>query len=149
MLKAADIMKTEVVTVTPAMSVEELGRLFMEKEISGAPVIDAGGKLVGVVTENDLIRRNRRFHIPTMLRIFDAFIPMEGSKSIEREIKEMSATMVKDIYSKEVITINEDTPLEEIATLMSEKKVHFLPVMREGKLVGIVGKQEVIKGIAG
>lgn len=149
MLKAADIMKTEVVTVTPAMSVEELGRLFMEKEISGAPVMDAGGKLVGVVTENDLIRRNRRFHIPTMLRIFDAFIPMEGSKSIEREIKEMSATMVKDICSKEVITINEDTPLEEIATLMSEKKVHFLPVMREGKLVGIVGKQEVIKGIAG
>jgi CBS domain-containing protein len=149
MLKAADIMKTDVVTVTPGMSVEELGRLFMDKDISGAPVIDAEGRLFGIVTENDLIRRNRRFHIPTMLRIFDAFIPMEGSKSIEREIREMSAAMVKDICSKEVITINEDTPLEEIATLMSEKKVHLLPVMREDELVGIVGKQEVIKGIAG
>jgi CBS domain-containing protein len=149
MLKAADIMKTEVVTVTPEMSVEELGRLFMEKDISGAPVIDAGGRLFGIVTENDLIRRNRRFHIPTLLRIFDAFIPMEGSKSIEREIREMSAAMVKDICSKEVITIEEGTPLEEIATVMSVRKVHLLPVMREGKLVGIVGKQEVIKGIAG
>lgn len=148
MLKASDIMKTDVVTVTPEMSVEELGRLFMEKDISGAPVIDAEGTLSGIVTENDLIRRNRRFHIPTLLRIFDAFIPMEGSRSIEKEIKEISAATVKDICSKEVITINEDTSLEEIATVMSEKKVHLLPVLREGKLVGIVGKQEVIKGIA-
>lgn len=148
MLKASDIMKTDVVTVTPEMSVEELGRLFMDKEISGAAVVDAEGTLSGIVTENDLIRRNRRFHIPTLLRIFDAFIPMEGSKSIEKEIKEMSAATVKDICSKEVITINEDTSLEEIATVMSEKKVHLLPVLREGKLVGIVGKQEVIKGIA-
>jgi CBS domain-containing protein len=148
MLKASDIMKTDVVTVTPEMSVEELGRLFMDKDISGAPVVDAEGTLSGIVTENDLIRRNRRFHIPTLLRIFDAFIPMEGSRSIEKEIKEISAATVKDICSKEVITINEDTSLEEIATVMSEKKVHMLPVLREGKLVGIVGKQEVIKGIA-
>jgi CBS domain-containing protein len=120
----------------------------MDKDISGAPVVDAEGTLSGIVTENDLIRRNRRFHIPTLLRIFDAFIPMEGSRSIEKEIKEISAATVKDICSKEVITINEDTSLEEIATVMSEKKVHMLPVLREGKLVGIVGKQEVIKGIA-
>jgi CBS domain-containing protein len=149
MLKAIEIMKKDVITVPPDMTVEELGRLFIEKDISGAPVVDSEGKLLGIVTENDLIERNKRLHIPTVLRLFDAFIPIEGADMVEKEIKRMSATVVSEICTKEVITINEDTSLEEIATIMSEKKVHLLPVIKAGKIVGIVGKHEVIKGIAG
>lgn len=142
-------MKKTVITVTPEMTVEELGRLFIEKDISGAPVVDSEGRLLGIVTENDLISRNKRFHIPTVLRLFDAFIPLKGSIAIEKEIRKISATVVSDICTKEVITIDMDTPLEEIATIMSEKKVHLLPVLSKGELVGIVGKHEIIKGIAG
>jgi CBS domain-containing protein len=149
MLKAVDIMKKDVVTVSPEMTVEALGRLFIEKNISGAPVVDDAGRLVGIVTENDLISRNKRIHIPTMLRIFDAVIPLEGSESVEEEIKRMSSKLVSDICTKEVITVSEDTPLDEIATLMSERNVHLLPVVMAGKVVGVVGKHEVIKGVAG
>ena len=149
MLKAADIMKKDVLTVPPDMTVEELGRLFIEKDISGAPVMDKDERLCGIVTENDLISRNKRLHIPTVLRLFDAFIPLEGSRTVENEIKKISAAVVSEICITEVLTVDEDTPLEEIATIMSERKVHLLPVLKAGKLVGIVGKHEIIKGIAG
>ncbi len=149
MLKAKDIMNTTVVTVTPDTSVEELGRLFIEKAISGAPVVDADNSLFGIVTENDLIRQNQRFHIPTLLRLFDAFIPLEGSKSIEGEIRRMSASKVSDICTRDVITVEPETLLQDIATIMSEKGVHLLPVMSSGKIVGIIGKMDVIRGAVG
>lgn len=147
MLKAKDIMKKDVVTVTEDMTVEEIGRLFMEKDISGVPVIGKNEKLIGIVTENDLISQNKRLHIPTMLRLFDAFIPLEGTGVIKAEMRKMSAVSVSEICTRDVITITEETPIDEIATIMAERKVHLLPVVFEGKVVGIIGKHEVIKGI--
>lgn len=141
-------MKTDVTTVKAGMSVEELGRLFIEKGISGAPVTDDSGRLVGIVTENDLISRSKRLHIPTMLRIFDAVIPLEGTGAMEREIRKMTGLLVSEICTKDVTTISEDTTIEEIATIMSERRVHLLPVVKDGKVAGIVGKREVIKGIS-
>ncbi len=147
--KARDIMKKEVVTVTPQTSVEDLGRLFIEKDISGAPVIDDKGELYGIVTENDLISKERRFHIPTIIRIFDALIPLESDAAVEREIRKMAAATAGDICTREVVTVDEETSLNDIATIMTEKRIHLLPVLREGKLVGIVGKKDVIRAIAG
>jgi CBS-domain-containing membrane protein len=149
MIKAKDVMTADVITVTPDTTVEELGRLFIEKRISGAPVLDADDNLFGIVTENDLIKRNERFHIPTMIRLFDAFIPVGGDSSIEREIKRMSASKVSEICTRKVVTVGPETPLTDIATIMSEKDVHLLPVVSSGKLVGIIGKMDVIKGTVG
>jgi CBS domain-containing protein len=149
MVRAEDIMKVGVTTVSPDTTVEELGRLFIEKGISGAPVVGAGGELYGIVTENDMIKQNRRFHIPTIIRLFDAFIPLEGSSSMEKEIRRMSASKVSDICTREVITVTRETPLSEVATIMSDKGVHLLPVVESGKIVGIIGKMDVIKGSMG
>lgn len=146
MIKAKDIMKTEVVTVSPDTTVEELGRLLIEKQISGAPVVDKRGELYGIVTENDLIKQDEKFHIPTLVRLFDAFIPLQGSSFIENEIRRLSAAKVSGICSKKVITVDPDATLQEIATIMSEKGVHLLPVVRSGKLLGIIGKMDVVKG---
>jgi CBS domain-containing protein len=148
MLKAKDIMTKDVITVSPDTTVEELGRLFIEKNISGAPVVDADGRLFGVVTENDLISKNSRLHIPTILRLFDAYIPVGASK-LEVEIRKMTASTVAEICVRKVVTIGEETPVDEIATIMNEKRIHFLPVLREGKVTGIVGKKDLIRGIAG
>ncbi len=149
MLKAKDIMSTTVITVTPDTSVEELGRLFIERGVSGVPVVDEKQALVGIVTENDLIRQNERFHIPTLLRIFDAIIPLQGSAAIEAEIRRMSASKVSEICTKKVITVDPETSLQDIATIMSEKGVHLLPVVSSGRLVGIIGKMDVIRGTVG
>jgi len=148
MLKAKDIMTKDVITLSPDTTVEKAGRLFIDRGMSGAPVVDAEGKLFGVVTENDLISKNRRLHIPTVLRLFDAFIPLGASK-LEEEIKRMTASTVGEICSRDVITVDEEASIEDIATIMTEKNVHLLPVMGKGKLMGIIGKKNLIRGIAG
>ncbi len=148
MLKAKDVMTKEVTTVAPETTVAELGRLFIDKGISGAPVVDARGGLIGIVTENDLISKNTRLHIPTILRLFDAFIPL-GTSKLELEIKKMAASTVGEVCTKKVVTIGEDAGLDEIATIMDEKKIHLLPVVKGGKVIGIVGKKDLLRGIAG
>ena len=148
MLKAKDIMTTEVISVSTATTVEEFARILVERRISGAPVIDDQGSLIGIVTENDLIRKNKKFHIPTIVRLFDAYIMLESKSRIEQEIKEMAAVTVDDIYRKGVVTIGEDTPVDEIATIMSEKAVHLIPVVEGKKIKGIIGKIDIIKGLS-
>lgn len=149
MLTAKDIMTKDVTTVGAATTIEELARILMEHKISGAPVVDDNENLIGIVTENDLISRDRRLHIPTVIRLFDAFIMLESPGKLEKEIKKMAAIIVNDIYTKEVITVAEAAPLQDIAAIMSEKKVHLIPVVEGKKILGIIGKIDLIKGITG
>jgi CBS-domain-containing membrane protein len=148
MLTAKDIMTKEVIAVTPNTSIEELADLLVNNRISGAPVVNAAGTLVGIVTENDLISRNKRLHIPTVVSFLDAAIYLESSKKFADEVKRVTATKVADICVTKVVTITEDTSLTDIATIMSEKKVHILPVIKEGKVVGIVGKRDVVRAVS-
>ncbi len=148
MLTAKDIMTKDVITVTPDTSVEDLASLLVQHGISGVPVVDDSGALYGIVTENDLISRDKRLHIPTVVSFLDAAIYLESSKKFEDEVKKIAATKVGDICARKVITIAEDATLADIATLMSEKKKHLLPVVKGGKVIGIVGKRDVVKASA-
>lgn len=147
MLKVKDIMSKEVMTVKSDTTIEELARMLMKHQISGTPVVDDNGHVTGIVTENDLISKNSRFHIPTILRLFDAYIPL-GTSRLEMDIKKMAARTVGDICTKEVITVDDEATVEYVATLMTEKKIHLVPVLKENKLVGIIGKKDIIRGIA-
>ncbi len=149
MLKAKDIMNKNVVTVQKDTSVEVLGRLFIEKNISGAPVLDEHQNIFGIVTENDLINQNKRIHIPTMIRLFDALIPLGGFGSVEEEIRKMSASRVSEICSRDVVTVSPDATIQDVATIMAERNIHLLPVVSAGKITGIIGKIDIIKGILG
>lgn len=148
MATAKDIMTKEVITVTTDVTIEGLARILTKHDISGAPVVDEGGKLIGIVTESDLIKMEQRLHIPTVINIFDAVIYLGSSKKFEEDIKRMAATTVGDIFKKDVVTITESATIEEIATIMSEKNIHHLPVIKKGKLAGIVGKKDIVKAIA-
>jgi CBS domain-containing protein len=141
-------MTKDVITVKPDTTIEDLARILINHQISGTPVVDGNGDLIGIVTENDLISKNKRLHIPTILRLFDAFIPL-GTSRLEEEIKRMAAFAAGEICTKNVVTVDEDMPVEDVATIMAEEKIHLLPVLREGKLVGIIGKKDLIKGISG
>jgi CBS domain-containing protein len=148
MLTAKDIMTKDVLTVKPETSLEEFARLLMKNQISGAPVIDAGGALVGIMTENDLINQNKRLHIPTVVSFLDAAIYLESSKKFADEVKRVTATRVGDLCTRKVVSISEGATLTDIATIMAEKKVHLLPVVTAGKVVGIVGKRDVVRAVA-
>jgi CBS domain-containing protein len=145
MQKAQDIMTKDVITVTPATTVTELAMLLASNNIGGAPVLDSSGTLLGVVTENDLIDQTKKIHIPTVVTILDSVFYLENPGKMEKEMKKIAGSTVGDIYSKDPRTVDEDTLIDEIATLMAEKNVHTLPVMRGDTLVGVIGKRDIIK----
>lgn len=147
-MKAKDIMTKDVLTVSLDTPVKKLAELMADYEISGAPVLDEHDRVIGVVTESDLIEQKKNLHLPTVVTLFEGVLFLERPQKMKREIEKMLGATVKDIYSKKVITINEDATLEDIATIMSEKKVHLLPVLRGDDLVGVVGKVDVVRALA-
>lgn len=148
MLKTSQIMTKQFLTISPEMSVEELARLLLRKDVTGAVVVDKKGKLLGVVTEGDLIAKEKNLHLPTVASIFDAVIYLETSEHFKGELHKLVATKVEAIYTKDPVTIEFTTTLADIATLMSEKRIHFLPVMNEGRVEGVVGRREVLRALA-
>ncbi len=148
MLTAQDIMTSKVITVAEDANVRELAALFLSNNISGAPVVNGQGKVIGVVTESDLIFQNKKVHLPTAVAILDAFLFLESPGKTEKELKKIAASRVGDICSRELISVTPETGLDELATLMAEKKVHTLPVMEGDALVGIIGKSDIIRTIA-
>jgi CBS domain-containing protein len=147
MLEAKNFMTKNVITIKTDATVQELSKLLTKHKISGVPVVEDDKKLIGIVTENDIISQNKRLHIPTVMRLFDAFFVL-GSSKVEEEIKKIAATTVAGIYTKDVVTITEDTSLQEVATIMSEKKIHLLPVLRDNIVVGIVAKNDVLNAMS-
>lgn len=113
---ARDIMTKEVITVKPGAPVKDLAKLLHKHKISGAPVVDTKGRIVGIVSEADILAKRGR--------------------------------EVKTIMSKTVISISEETPVEEIATLMTHHKVKRLPVLRGEKIVGVVSRADIVSAIA-
>ena len=148
MLTAQDIMSQEVITVNENATVRELASLFLANNISGAPVVNGEGKMIGVVTENDLIFQNKKVRLPTAVAILDAFLFLESPEKMEKELKKIAGSRVGDICSHDLICVSPETGLEELATLMAEKKIHTLPVMAQGNLVGVIGKSDIIRTIA-
>ena len=149
MKSASDIMTREVITVSLDTTVQQLAQLLSAHGISGAPVVDSDGKVLGIVTESDLIDQNKKVHIPTVVTILDSFFFLENPDKMEQEMRKMAGATVADIYSSPAVTVTAETPVDEIATIMSEKNVHTLPVVDNGQLHGIIGKKDIIKTIAG
>ena len=148
MLKASQIMTRQVLTISPEMSVEELARLLLRKDVTGAVIVDKKGKLLGVVTEGDLIAKEKNLHLPTVATLFDAVIYLETSDHFKGELNRMVATRVEDIYTRDPVTIGPEDNLADIATIMSEKRIHFLPVMNQDRVEGVVGRREILRALA-
>lgn len=147
MPKVADVMNTDVITVTPETSLRDLAEVLSKNRINGVPVVDDEGDVIGVVCESDLMERNRPLHIPTVFVLLDAWIPMENPWRLEKEIKRICATTVEDIYSRPAVSVEPETDLSEVARIMHEQNLHTIPVVDRGKLVGVVGKSDIIRSL--
>jgi CBS domain-containing protein len=147
MPKVADVMTRDVITVTPETPLRELAQILSEKHINGVPVVDDKGNVLGVVSESDLVNQNKPLHIPTVFVILDSVIPMENPWRLQKEFKRLTATTVGDIYSKPAVTVDPETDLSEVAQIMSKRKLYTLPVLEGGKLVGVVGKADIIRSL--
>ncbi len=138
-------MTSKVITVTPETGVTELAKTFTANNISGVVVVDQQGTAIGVVTESDLIDQQKKLHLPTVITILDSVIYLENPDRLEQEMKKIAGSIVEDIYSKKPTTVTSETTLDELATIMSEQNIHTLPVVDDDKLVGVIGKKDIIK----
>ncbi|MFH1062809.1 MAG: CBS domain-containing protein [Candidatus Omnitrophota bacterium] len=144
---ARDIMTQEVKTVSPSMQIREFATFLIKENVSGAPVVDAAGNFLGIATEEDLIFQDKKVNLPTFLNLFSNIIPL-GVARTEEELKKITGTDLKEVMQAEPQTISPEMSVEEIATLMSENKTYYLTVIKEGKVVGVVTKRDLIRAVA-
>ena len=145
MLKAKDIMRKEVITVSPETAVVHAAKLLLEHHINGLPVVDNKGYLRGIICQSDLISQQKKIPLPSFFIMLDGFIPLTSSKHIEKELRKMSAIKVSEAMTPDPVTVGPETVLEDIATLMVKSNIHSLPVLDQEKLVGIIGKEDILR----
>jgi CBS domain-containing protein len=144
-----DIMERDPVTVSPSDDVETVVRLLRENELPGVPVVNSGGRCVGIVTENDLILRGEDadLHLPHHLDIMGGVIFIESMKHFEERVRKAFATNVEDMMTPDPIAVAPDAPVEEAARLIAEHKHNRLPVVEHGRLVGVVTRLDVLDAL--
>lgn len=145
MLKAKDIMTKEILTVYPDTEIVQAAKLMLDKHISGLPVVDKEGHLKGIICQSDLMAQQRKIPLPSFFILLDSAISLTSPQQIENEVRKMSAVKVSDAMTLDPITVDPETGLEDIATLMVKHNIHTVPVLDRGWLVGIIGKEDVLR----
>ncbi len=148
MLAARDIMTKEVITVSPETLVSDLAKTLAGKNIGGVPVVDADGVLVGIVTQSDLVERVQELKMPPAINILDFHVYLQIPSHLFHKVEKMLGVTVAELMSPKPVTVSPETPVSQIAALMDKQKVHTIPVTEEGKIVGIIGKMDLIRGVA-
>lgn len=144
MFTAKDIMTKEVISVSSEMKVVQAAKILLEKGFNGVPVIEKGN-LVGVLCQSDLIAQQKRLPIPSFFTLLDSVIPLQSTKHFEKAVHRMAATTVADVMTSKPTTVHPDTSIEELASLMLDKKIDTIPVVDKGALVGIIGKADIMR----
>jgi CBS domain-containing protein len=144
-MKVKDVMTAHVLSVTPNDSIFVAARVMLQKKISGLPVVDGQGKLVGIVSEGDFLRRvetGTRRHRPKWMEFF------LGPGRLADEYVQISGRKVRDVMTEDVWTVTQDAPLEDVVRLMERRHIKRVPVVEGGKIVGIVTRANLLHAMA-
>ena len=147
-LTVRDIMQADVVTVGANTTVRELAVTLAEHKISGVPVVDERGKVLGMVSEADVILQDADFHFPYYIQFLESVIYLQSISKFEERFRKTFGTKVSEVMSKEIVEISPDASVYDAATMMADNKVNRLPVVENGLLVGIVTRGDIVKAIA-
>jgi CBS domain-containing protein len=148
-LTVADIMETDVPTVTPEDSVETVLHVLREHELPGVPVVNAGGRCVGIITEADLVLsgEDADLHLPHYFELFGGLVFIEPLKHFEERLRKAVAASARDMMTPDPVTIEADASVEDAARLIARRKHDRLPVIEHGRLVGVVTRLDVLAAL--
>ncbi|NYH14155.1 CBS domain-containing protein [Paraburkholderia bryophila] len=144
-MHASDVMTSNVISVTPEMTVKEVARMFVENGISGAPVLDPDGHVAGMISEGDLLRRSE---IGTEERPRTSWLDLWSASHEARDYIKTHALKVRDVMTAGVVSVQPDTPLGEVAGILETRRIKRVPVMKAGRLVGIVSRANLVQALA-
>ena len=146
----ADIMDAEPITVTPQDTVETVVRLLREHELQGVPVVNDGGRCVGIVTESDLVLTDEEgdLHLPHYIELFGGIVFLEPLRRFEGRLKKAIASTVEELMTPDPVTVEADATVKQAARIISAKHHNRLPVVQHGRLVGVVTRIDVLAALA-
>ena len=145
----ADIMTSNPMMVKPETPLKEAISIIAKQKISGLPVVDEENKIVGIISENDLMWQETGVEPPPYIMILDSLIYLENPNRYEKEIHKALGQTVQDVMSKKPLTITADKPVKQAARLLHDKKIRRLPVVDEqGKVIGIITQGDIIRAMA-
>src|SRR3990172_4713638 len=147
-LTVRDIMQANVITVGPQTTVRELAGTLAEHKISGVPVVDDEGKVVGMVSEADVILQDAEFHFPYYIQFLESVIYLQSIAKFEERFRKAFGTKVAEVMTTDIVEISPEASVYDAATLMSNHKVNRLPVVDQGRMVGIVTRGDIVRAIA-
>jgi len=145
MITVSDIMTTDLITVTADMDIARAAKTLLDNRVNGAPVVDKDQKLIGILCQSDLISQQKKLPIPTLFTFLDGVIQLPSMKQIEKQVSKIAALTVAEAMTPNPITVNPDTNIETVAALMVDHNFHTLPVVEKSRLVGIIGKEDVLR----
>lgn len=141
-----DIMERNVHCVKEDMSIKDVALLLSKTGVSGVPVVDDDERVIGMVTEADLLQKEKEPRLPSYIDILGSIIYIEGVKRYERELKKLVATNVGEIMTRDVRYVYEEDPSETVAEIMVEDNINRVPVVdKDKKLVGIISRHDMLK----
>ena len=142
------VMTTDVVSFTADEPIRDATMRLLDRGVDGGPVLDGDRHVIGMLTTDDLLVQETRLHYPTVISLFGAYLELPGShRHFEEELRRAVGATVGEVMERDVVTCSEDDTLERAATLMHERKVSRLPVVRGGVLAGIIGRSDIIRAI--
>jgi len=144
-MQAKDIMTTNVITVSPEATVDDAVRLLLDHNISAVPVVDAKGSLLGLVSEGDLIRRVRGSDGPRRSWWLEI---LGGLNDSAKDFVKMRSHHIEDVMTRDVLSADEDTPVADIARLLEKRRIKRVPVLRSGRVVGIVSRANLLHALS-
>lgn len=141
---AGDVMTRQVKTIPHDATLREVATLLTTHNISGAPVVDDTGSIIGLISESDLLSEARRQAAMPHTAVFGMFLAPE--ESLQRIYKQGASLLASEVMSKRVVSATEEMPLSEVGNLMLRHKINRVPVLRDGALIGIITREDVLRG---
>src|SRR5918999_4588651 len=148
-LTVRDIMDTDVPVVTVVDSVEKVLHVLRDNELPGVPVVNEGGRCVGIITEADLVLSDEDddFHMPHYFQLFGGIVFLESISHWEDRVRKAFAATAEDMMTPDPVTIEPDATVRQAAKLIERKKHNRLPVVQHGRLVGVVTRVDVLDAL--
>ncbi len=147
-LKVREIMTSPVITVKPETTVRELADILAQNKISGVPVVDAEDRMLGMVSEADVIVQDADLHFPYYIQFLESVIYLQSVHKFEERFRKAFGSKVSEIMTEDVVSVSPDQTVREVATLMADRNVNRVPVTENGRLVGIVTRGDIVRAIA-
>lgn len=146
--KAKDIMTTDVIVAKKGDTISKVANILISGKIGGMPVVDENNKVVGIISETDIMKKEKKAHSIPFINILEGIVLLDNFNKMEKDLKEIAAYKVEDLMSTNIVTVNEDDNFDDIANIMIKKSINRVPVVdKDNKLKGIICRYDIIRAM--